>query len=104
MKKNSILISIIIPVYNVEEYVFECLKSVLEQINDNVEVIIIDDGSTDDSLKICKQTVSEFNGHIHIYSQNNRGLSATRNRGVNLANGKYIMFVDSDDLGQLRYC
>lgn len=97
MKKNSILISIIIPVYNVEEYVFDCLKSVLEQINDNVEVIIVDDGSTDDSLKICKQTVSEFNGHIYIYSQNNRGLSAARNKGVNLANGKYIMFVDSDD-------
>lgn len=87
-------VSIIIPAYNVAEYIKECLDSVLSQSFSDIEVIIIDDGSTDTTASIIKQYTDK---RIRFFSQINKGLSATRNRGINEAKGKYILCVDSDD-------
>lgn len=83
--------SIIIPVYNVENYIDRCLKSVSEQTYKDYEVIIINDGSTDKSIDIAKKYPYK------IISQKNQGLSAARNRGVTEAKGEYLLFLDSDD-------
>lgn len=91
------LISVIIPVYNTEEYVTKCLDSVVQQTYENLEIIVIDDGSTDNSFEICKK-YAEMDERIILIKQDNQGLSATRNRGIELASGKYIGFVDSDDM------
>ena len=101
MEPSLILFSIIIPVYNVEEYVYECLLSVIEQDCNNIEIIIIDDGSTDGSLSICKNIKEKFKDRvIKIIQQDNKGLSAARNVGMEVATGKYILFLDSDDMLQ----
>ena len=97
MDKKEILISIIIPVYNVESYVSDCLNSVLKQINDQIEVIIIDDGSSDRSKDICEDIVNSVQANVKICTQNNKGLSVTRNRGIDVSIGKYVMFLDADD-------
>lgn len=98
---NDILISIIIPVYNVEKYIYECLLSVIEQDYKNIEIIIIDDGSTDKSFQICKYVKEKFKDRvIKIIQQENKGLSAARNVGMEIAKGEYILFVDSDDMLQ----
>jgi glycosyltransferase involved in cell wall biosynthesis len=93
---DIIKITIIVPVYNVEKYVERCLKSITRQMDDEIELIIIDDGSTDDSYEICKTCIPQ-NLNIKLLRQQNCGLSETRNRGLQMANGDYIMFVDSDD-------
>lgn len=90
-------ISIIIPVYNVEKYVEECIRSVMNQIGTTDEVIIIDDGSTDDSYDICRHVIDEKE-NILLLQQKNRGLGATRNYGLSIAKGEYILFLDSDDI------
>ena len=90
------LISIVIPVYNVECYIQRCLESIILQSYKNLEIIIVNDGSTDDSLKIANE-YKERDNRIIIISQKNAGLSAARNTGIEAANGKYISFVDSDD-------
>lgn len=90
------LISIVIPVYNVQDFLEECLKSVINQTYTNLEVILIDDGSTDASSDICKRYV-QVDSRVYLYRQDNQGLSAARNQGIKLSTGKYIMFVDSDD-------
>lgn len=96
--KNYTL-SVIIPVYNVEKYICECLLSVLEQNCNDVEIIIIDDGSTDSSFSLCKQIEEEFsNRNIKVIQQENKGLSVVRNIGMEIASGEYIMFLDSDDM------
>ncbi len=93
------LISIIIPVYNTEEYVSECLDSIIKQKNDFVECIVVDDGSTDDSLEICRQIKSNNpDCNMLIIHQDNVGLSGARNTGMSHASGEYIAFLDSDDL------
>lgn len=89
-------VSIIIPVYNVEKYIKRCLESVVNQTYSNIEIIIINDESTDNSLSICKEYERNDN-RIIIYSQKNGGLSSARNLGINKASGEYICFVDSDD-------
>lgn len=94
--KNQALISVIIPVYNVEKYLHECVDSVLGQTYKNLEVILVDDGSTDSSGKICDEYV-EKNDRITVIHQKNSGPSKTRNTGLENANGKYIYFLDSDD-------
>lgn len=93
--ENQALISVIIPVYNVEKYLHECIDSVINQTYKNLEIILIDDGSTDLSGQICDRYSSADN--IKVFHQNNSGLSATRNAGVKQAQGKYIYFLDSDD-------
>lgn len=89
-------ISVIIPCYNVEEFVGKCLQSVLKQTYHNIEIICINDGSTDDTFRVLQQ-YGQKDLRIRVFDQSNVGLSATRNRGVDLASGKWIMFVDSDD-------
>jgi len=86
--------SFIIPVYNVETYISECVESVLKQNFENFEIILIDDGSTDNSKKICTSFTDK---RILFVSKQNEGLSETRNKGIDLASGKYIIFLDSDD-------
>ena len=87
-------ISVIIPVYNVEEYIFDCINSIINQSIKDIEVIVVDDGSTDNSINIVKS----FNdSRIKIITKKNGGLSSARNVGIDAANGEYIYFTDSDD-------
>lgn len=94
--KMNDLISIIIPVYNVEKYVEKCVNSALKQTYQNLEIILIDDGSTDNSGKICEKLSSNDN-RIKVFHKKNGGLSDARNYGIERATGNYIMFIDSDD-------
>ena len=94
--KNNPVVSVIIPVYNVEKYLEECIDSVLAQTYQNIEIILVDDGSTDSSGLICDR-YAEKNTNISVIHQKNSGLSAARNSGLNKANGDYIYFLDSDD-------
>lgn len=98
MEENKIKLSVIIPVYNVEKYVGNCIESIYNQglsMND-FEVIFINDGSTDNSLSIL-QKYEKQHVNVKVISQNNQGLSASRNNGLKIAKGEYILFVDSDD-------
>lgn len=90
------LISVIIPVYNAEKYIDRCLQSIIEQTYEEVEIIVIDDGSTDGSYLNCEE-IAERDKRIFLYHKENSGVSATRNMGMDLAKGNYIMFVDADD-------
>ena len=91
-------ISIIIPVYNAEKYIEKCLYSIKKQTYSNYEIIIVDDGSKDNSLKMCKKFKNENKNIIlKIFTQKNEGPSSARNRGIANAKGDYITFVDSDD-------
>lgn len=95
--KGKDLISIIIPVYNVENYLDECIKSVVNQRYKNIEIILVDDGSTDASLSICNNWES-IDKRIRVIHQRNKGLSEARNKGIVNAKGRFICFVDSDDI------
>ena len=89
-------ISVILPVYNVEKYIDCSLKSICGQTHQNLEILLIDDGSTDNSLQKCKEWATK-DARIKVHHQKNAGASAARNAGIELATGKYIMFVDADD-------
>ena len=89
-------LSIIIPVYNVEQTLQRCVKSVLEQSFTNYEIILIDDGSTDKSGQMI-DSLAETDNRCTAIHQPNRGLSAARNTGIEIATGNYITFIDSDD-------
>lgn len=93
---EDLKVSVIIPVYNVENYVERCLESVINQTYKNIEIIIVNDGSTDDSINICKK-IADTDKRISIINQENMGLSGARNTGIDKATGEYICFVDSDD-------
>lgn len=88
-------VSVIVPVYNVERYLRRCLDSIKKQTYSNIEVIVVDDGSTDSSGSICEEYVTDQ--RFQIYHQENKGLSRTRNFALDHINGDYIVFVDSDD-------
>lgn len=88
--------SIIIPVYNVKNYLDKCIKSILNQAFDNYEIILVNDGSTDDSGKICDEYAKKDN-RIRVIHKKNEGVSQARNDALKIANGEYIIFVDSDD-------
>ena len=90
------LISVIVPVYNVEKYLKRCVTSILNQSYKNFEVVLVDDGSTDNSGKICDE-MQGADSRIIAYHTKNGGLSAARNFGIEKASGDYIAFVDSDD-------
>lgn len=90
------LISFIVPVYNVSKYLSRCLDSLVAQANQNIEVIMVDDGSTDDSGAICDEYAKKFS-NFYIYHQKNKGLPGARNTGLSYAKGEWICFVDSDD-------
>lgn len=89
-------ISVIIPVYNTEDYIEKCLRSIMNQTYKNLEIVVVIDGATDDSLSICKKLQQEDN-RIIIYEQENQGVSKARNKGLDLATGDFIGFADSDD-------
>ncbi|MGL6298347.1 MAG: glycosyltransferase family 2 protein [Methanobacteriaceae archaeon] len=93
---NYPVLSIIIPVYNVEDYLEECLDSILNQTLEDIEVICINDGSTDSSLNILNK-YSKIDSRVKVFTKVHQGQSIARNIGVDKANGKYIAFVDSDD-------
>ena len=96
-KQEEARVSIVIPVYNVEEYLVECIESVLNQTYQNFDIILIDDGSKDSSGEICDQ-YAEKDKRIRVIHQENGGLSVARNKGLEVARGKYIYFLDSDDI------
>ena len=91
------LISIIIPIYNTEKYLKRCLDSVINKSYENLEIILINDGSTDASEEICKDYL-EKDKRIKYFKKANGGLSSARNYGIKKSTGKYIGFVDSDDV------
>lgn len=90
------LISVIVPVYNVERYLDKCIDSICSQTYRNLEIILCDDGSTDTSGSIC-DAWAEKDGRIHVIHKENGGLSDARNAGIDIASGSWLMFVDSDD-------
>lgn len=91
------MISIIIPVYNAEKYLERCIKSVLDSTYGNFEVLLINDGSSDRSLEICRY-YSDRDSRIRAFTQENQGVSSARNRGIEESLGEWIVFVDSDDV------
>jgi len=95
--EGSVRVSVIIPIYNVERYIEECLRSVMRQSLQDIEIICIDDGSTDGSEAIVEQLQQE-DGRIQLLSQANAGQSIARNKGLRVAQGEYVAFLDSDDL------
>ncbi|PZX05945.1 glycosyltransferase EpsJ [Psychrobacillus insolitus] len=97
---SNVQVSVIIPVYNAELYLSDCIQSIRNQTYKNIEVILINDGSTDNSGVICDEFASK-DSRIKVSHQNNSGPSIARNRGIELAQGKYIQFVDSDDTIEL---
>ncbi len=96
------LISVIVPIYNVEKYLDECLLSIQQQTYPNLEVIMMNDGSTDGSFEIAKRYVDN-DPRFHLHSQSNQGLSAARNNAFVYATGDFVSFVDSDDLLAIDY-
>lgn len=95
-------ISVIIPVYKVEEYLDECVLSVINQTYKNLEIILVDDGSPDKCGEICDK-YSKIDDRVIVIHKSNGGLSDARNKGIEVATGKYISFIDSDDYVDLRY-
>lgn len=102
----SIKVSIILPVYNVEKYLRESIESAINQTLMDIEIIAVNDGSTDSSLDILKKYEKKYSS-VKVIDQENKGLSGARNTGLNIAKGEYVYFLDSDDyidLDAMRYC
>ena len=100
MRRNGMkekFVSVIVPIYNVESYLKECIESILAQTWKNYEVILVDDGSTDLSGKLCDAYVNE-NDNVRVIHKENGGLSSARNAGIEVSVGNYVAFVDSDDI------
>ena len=93
---NSKMISIIVPIYNVEKYLDKCLESIVNQTYKNIEIILVNNGSTDNSLNIAEKWKYRDN-RIKVFSIDNKGVSYARNYGIKVSNGNYIAFIDSDD-------
>lgn len=89
-------ISVIVPVFNVENYLEKCIKSIINQAYKNIEIILIDDGSTDKSGIICDKFAQKYS-NIKVIHKKNGGLSSARNKGIEIAKGRYLSFIDSDD-------
>jgi len=98
---NEVKLSIIVPVYNVELYLKECLESLVSQDVKDIEIICVDDGSTDGSNKILEEYEEKYHS-VRVFHKENGGLSSARNFGLNKARGKYVVFVDSDDLWKTK--
>lgn len=102
---KTVEVSVIVPIYNTEKYLRKCVDSILRQTYKNLEVILVNDGSSDDSLKICRE-YEKSDLRVRVVNKKNGGLSSARNAGLDICTGKYITFVDSDDyLGKdvIRY-
>lgn len=94
------LVSIVVPVYNVSDYIERCLSSIIEQTYKNIECIIVDDATPDDSIEKCERFIAAYDGPIKfriVHHEKNGGLSAARNTGTNTASGDYLYYLDSDD-------
>lgn len=102
MKNLKPLVSVIIPVYNMEEYLDNCIKSILRQTYSNFEILLIDDGSTDQSKSLCINWEKRDN-RIRFFYHDNHGVSYTRNRGLKESRGEYIIFIDADDIVFEKY-
>ena len=89
-------ISVIVPVYNVENYLTRCVDSILSQTYKNIEILLIDDGSTDASGDICNEYCRE-DSRVSVVHQRNGGLASARNAGIDISTGEYLTFIDSDD-------
>ena len=89
-------ISVVVPIYNIEKYIDRCVKSILRQTYSNTEIILVNDGSTDESPAICDR-YRQSAANVQVLHQENQGLSAARNAGTAAATGEYIAFVDGDD-------
>ena len=100
---KSVKVSIIVPVYNSEKYISTCIDSLINQSLENIEIILVDDGSIDNSGKICDM-YSETDARIISIHQENRGVSAARNKGIEQCRGEFVTFVDSDDCIAETYC
>lgn len=96
------MVSIIVPIYNSEKYLHACLNSIVNQTYKNIEIILIDDGSTDGSSQICDEYKNN-DSRIIIRHNQNRGVSYSRNCGINIASGERILFIDSDDTVEMSY-
>ncbi len=101
--ENMLKVSVIVPVYNTEKYLGECLDSIVNQTLGDIEIIIINDGSTDSSQAIIDKYQKEYPLMIKAYQQENKGLSATRNIALQHACGKYVAYIDADDYVYLDY-
>lgn len=99
---DKTLVSIIVPVYNIQDYICKCLESLARQNYENIEIIIVDDGSTDKSSKICDEFVKKEK-RARVYHKKNGGLSDARNFGIKKSNGKIIALVDGDDYVEKGY-
>lgn len=93
---RNVLISIVVPVYNSANFIKKCVTSLITQTYDNLEIILVDDGSSDESLEICNQ-LQKGDNRIKVIHQENAGVSSARNTGIKVAKGEYILFIDSDD-------
>lgn len=103
MGKEKKLLTIIIPIYNVEKYILDMLNSLLPQLNDSIECIFINDGSEDNSISILNNNIGDLSHIVSVLDKKNGGLSDARNYGLKYANGKYITFIDSDDSVSKNY-
>ena len=99
---KSILVSVIVPVYNVESYLSKCIESIKCQSYANIEIILVDDGSTDSSGKLCDK-FGKSDGRIRVFHKDNGGVSSARNLGIDNCHGEYITFIDSDDWVEQNY-
>ena len=103
MSRNDSLISIIVPVYNVEQYLSRCVNSLVNQTYHNIEIILVDDGSPDRCGEMCDE-YAKRDKRVVVIHKSNGGLSDARNKGLDVAKGDYVMFVDSDDWIELETC
>lgn len=101
-RQDNILFSFVIPVYNTRKYITECIESVNSQKYSNIEIVLVDDGSTDGSIELCQEIAKKIDNVIFI-TQKHQGLSAARNNGMKVINGDYILFLDSDDYIEKDY-
>lgn len=99
---KPILLSIIVPLYNKEDYIIDCLQSLDKKAEFSFEVIVVDDGSEDESANLCKRFISG-KPHFRYFYRNNEGLSSTRNFGISISKGKYYTFIDADDFVSANY-
>lgn len=97
-----VIVSVIVPVYNVENYLHRCVESLMNQTFSDYEILLIDDGSTDDSSKICDEVAQKYD-KVKVFHKRNGGLGSARNYGLSYANGNYVCFIDSDDIVRETY-